>query len=53
MTKGASHEQRRDAVWVVLVWGRVAAGLTLAALGGIVFGHAWTGITHLYGGWGR
>ena len=42
MEKGASHEQRRDAVWVVLVWGRVAAGLTLAALGGVVFGHAWT-----------
>ncbi len=35
-------EQRRDVVWAIVVWGRVAVGLMLAAIGGVAFGHAWT-----------
>jgi hypothetical protein len=48
MPQGASDGDRslpsakHDVVWVVLVWGRVVVGLTLAATAGIAFGHAWT-----------
>ncbi len=42
MGKGTSERSARDAVWVVLVWGRVAVGLVLVATGGVAFGHAWT-----------
>ncbi len=29
-------------VWVIVVWARVVTGLILGAVGGVVFGHAWT-----------
>lgn len=36
------QQEGRDIVWVIVVWGRVAVGLMLAAIGGVAFGHAWT-----------
>jgi hypothetical protein len=40
--QGAGATEKRDIVWVVLIWGRVTAGLMLAAVSGLAFGHAWT-----------
>lgn len=40
---GASAQAaQRDIVWRIVLWARVLLGLILAAVGGVVFGHAWT-----------
>lgn len=56
----AGRSRARELLWVVVVWGRLVIGLALAAIAGVVFGHAWTsargslwwvgGITLLTGG---
>ncbi|NIR00922.1 MAG: hypothetical protein GTN78_12100, partial [Gemmatimonadales bacterium] len=38
----AARKSSPDIVWVIVVWGRVVAGLGLAAVSGLAFGHAWT-----------
>lgn len=38
----ATRASVREVVWVVVVWGRILVGLSLATVGGVAFGHAWT-----------
>jgi len=37
-----TRRDNTDVSWIVVVWGRILVGLTLATVGGVAFGHAWT-----------
>ena len=38
----SARRAKPDALFVIVIWGRVVVGLALSAVGGVAFGHAWT-----------
>ena len=39
---GDARQAAPGVAWAIVIWGRVVVGLILGAVGGVVFGHAWT-----------